>query len=95
MPFPRVRFTVRRMMVAVAITAAILGVYRLLPEEPPEPHRMRWAPAYPGQPMPEEVAQALGVNNVDISHLLLALPAVGLVFLWPSRTVAPDPPEPE
>ena len=98
MRLPRVRFTVRRMMVASVVAAVMLGaVADRLSSTPPDVHIREWVKDHPDQPKPELVAEGVDIPGTVLLWLVIAL-GVGIivaVLLWPVLPVASDLPEPE
>ncbi len=105
MPLPRVRFTVRRLMVAVAIVAAVLAGLEALRMRRAEFQRVsvlhrrhlltlgRWELLDPVAQRADEEAQARGDPRKSW-HLHLA-DKYRRAARYPWLPVAPDPPEPE
>ena len=99
MPVLRVRFTVRRLIVAVVVAAVMLGVAAAFFVESGSSagHIRQWIKAHPDQPKPEVVGEGVSDSLISLPWLVIALgfTSVAAVLLWPVRSVAPDPPEPE
>jgi hypothetical protein len=90
MPLPRVRFTVRRLMVAVAVIGLACGLWRRSAAYA-EKARYNWSMAFAlmhGYPGPEGRLREIGYLQ-DLAR------KYERAARYPFLPVAPDPPEPE
>ncbi len=90
MPFPRVRFTLRRMMIAVAIVAILLGLAEMTRRRRAafreKSTAIRWS----------EYVEGHGKRRPEIAeHYRRMAEKYERAARYPWLPVAPDPPEPE
>ena len=94
MSLPRVRFTVRRLMVAVVGGAVLMGAAAaLLESASPTAYILQWAEDHPDQPKPEMVGEGTSGLLAALFWLATALwmAIIAAVLLWPAHSVPPDP----